>query len=101
MNTHKHLVEVVNSKGMTVQHVRTWLPNQFGETSIVTIEISTHRIIFITNVLHGVNYFKIIQVHDTQKNRVYRAQRYFHKYISLISSINGETYTSLNKKEDK
>lgn len=94
------LVEVVNSKGMVVKHVGNWNDTSFGPANIVTIEGATHRITFITNVLNGVNYFKIFQVHDLHKDRAYRAQRYFYKYIPLISAINGETFIKLKELEN-
>lgn len=90
------LIEVVNSMGMVVKHQGTWHDNKFGKTNIITIEGSTHRISFITNVLHGVNYFEIFQVTDLYKDRTYKAMRYFYKFVSLISGINGNTYIKLN-----
>lgn len=97
MNFDKNLIDIVNSKGMVVREVKEWDENQFGKTNLVTIEDSSYRITFITNVLHGVNYFKIVQVHDLQLNRKYNAWRYFRKFISLVNDINGLVYIANQK----
>lgn len=97
MNINKELIEVVNSKGMVVRHQGDWNDNKFGKSNIITIEGSQFRITFVTNVLHGINYFNIIQVTDLYINRTYKASRFFTKFISLISEINGQTFIKLCK----
>ena len=94
------LIEASNSKGYVVRSIGTWNPTQFGESNIVTIEGGQYRITFITNVLHGVNYFKIFQVHDLINNRAYRASRYHIKFINLICEINGETYVNIKEENN-
>lgn len=96
----KHLVESANSRGYVVKSAGKWHDNQFGKSDIITIEGSTHRITFTSNVLHGVNYFYIYQVHDLAKDRVYKAHRYFHKFISLVSQINGDTFININNEKE-
>lgn len=93
----KNLVEAVNSRGMVVRSLGDWGGNRFGETNIITIEGSTHRITFITNVLNGVNEFDIFQLHDLYNDKVYKDERFFAKYNSLIAEINTEIYRKENK----
>jgi hypothetical protein len=89
------LVDVLNSKGFVVRQCHDWKDNTFGKTNIITIENGEFRLTFVTNVLHGHNYFQILQLDKYLQNRVYKAQRYFYKYIPLINEINGEIYTRL------
>lgn len=91
------LIEVVNSKGMVVREQKSNGLNDYGCTHLVTIEGSQYRISFITNVLHGVNYFKIVEVTDLYKDRTYKATRYFMKFIPLVCDINGKTHIALNR----
>lgn len=91
------LIEVANSKGYVVRKVQPCEKTKFGQADMVTIEGGQYKIIFITNVLHGVNYSKIIHVEDYLAGRNYRAQRYHLKFIPLVGAINGETFIELNK----
>lgn len=93
------LIDVVNGKGYVVRQIHEWIPTSFGKSNIITIENSTHRITFVTNVLNGVNYFTIFQVFDVYKNVTYKASKYFTKFISLINNINGETFIKINTLE--
>lgn len=93
----KHLIESANKKGYVVKSVEDWGQNQFGKQHIITIEGGQYCITFNTNVLHGVNYFLIHSVTDYLNNRTYKASRYHHKFISLVSEIMGETHISLQE----
>lgn len=97
----QQLIEVANAKGYVVKSITPHKPNSFGNTDLVTIENGEHRITFITNVLHGVNYFYMVELDRYLQGRVYRAQRYFYKFTSLLSRINGETFIALKKEETK
>ena len=91
----KALIEVANSKGCVVRHVGKWNDTKFGESNIVAIENGQFRISFITNVLKGINYFKIHQVYDYQQDKLYINQRYHFKFISFIGGLNGETFVKI------
>ena len=89
-----NLINVVNSKGYVVLEQRPYKLNKFGETDLVIIENSTERITFITNVFDDTNYFKIIKLETNGKT--YQSTRYFLKYVSLISNINGRVFIKEN-----
>lgn len=93
------LVEVFNSKGYVIKSIEAGKENQFGKTDIFTIEGGQYRITYESNVLHGVNYFKILKVTDYLAGRNYMAWRYFFKFISFIQSINSEIYLELKKEQ--
>jgi len=93
------LVYACNSKGYIVKLFGEGLPNKFGQTHNVLIEGGQYRITFVTNALHGRNYFKIVNVQDYLKGRNYKSERYFTKFIPLISEINGETFLALKGDE--
>lgn len=95
----KHLIIASNKQGYVVKTVHEWKPNQFGYSNIITIEGGQYRISFITNVLYGHNYFKIHQVTNYLTNRTYSSPRYHHKFISLLTTILGETHINMNKEK--
>ena len=97
----KHLIESANEKGYVVRDVAHSVSNDFGFTNLVVIQGGQYTISFITNVLHGVNYFNIIAVKDYLNNRMYFSNRYHIKFISLISEINGNTHIKLKGDQPK
>lgn len=96
----KHLIMAANSKGFVVKYCEPTQATIFGDAELIIIEGSTHRITFVSNALHGRNYFKIKQVEDLINRRTYIAQRYHHKFIGLIQGINSDTFLRV-KAENK
>lgn len=94
-----NLIEFWNRRGFVVRSQENGETNKFGKTHIVTVETSNLEITYVTNVLHGVNYFKITQVKDLYKNINYRACRYFYKYINLVSGVNGDIFINMFKEK--
>lgn len=92
----ENLITIVNRHGMVVrsQELTGEAHPDFGQFTKVVIEGSQFRITFLTTVLNEkpVNYFRITKVEDLYKNRTYNASRFFHKFIPLIGSINGDIY---------
>lgn len=93
---YKALIEECNKCGYVVRDVQDYKSNKFGDNNIVVIEGGQYRITYTTNVLHGRNYYKVISIYDYLNERNYVSERYHHKFIPLLSWINGNTYISLN-----
>ena len=92
MTQQKSVIKTLNNEGYTLKHLGRWNENKFGQTNIITVERDNIRITFITNALHGRNYFKIFQVHNNLTNRTYKAGRFFLKYVSEFSELNGKLF---------
>lgn len=95
------LIESANKQGYVVKSIEDWGQNQFGKQHIIVIEGGQFRIKFNTNVLHGVNYFFIHEVTDYLQGRTYKASRFHHKFISLITQITGDTHIQLKDMEQE
>ena len=97
MNIKDTLIEVANTKGYAVKTIHGWNPTKFGPAHIIVIEGGEFRISFVTNVLHGVNYFRIHQVTNYLQGRTYSSPRFHRKHIGLVGSIIGETKIKLKE----
>lgn len=92
MTQQKSVIKTLNNEGYNLEHLGSWNGNKFGQTNIITVERDNIRVTFITNALHGRNYFKIFQVHNNLTNRTYKAERFFLKYVFDISQLNGKLF---------
>ena len=92
MTQQKSVIKTLNNEGYTLKHFGRWNENKFGKTNIIKVEKGNMEITFITNSLHGRNYFKIFQVHNNLTNRTYKAERFFLKYVSEINQLNGKLF---------
>lgn len=93
--------QALERKGFRAHTVKKWTPNKFGSTFIISFDYPKDNVMitFVTNAVNGHNYFYIEEINSFETQKTFKAARYFRKYISLVSELNGSIFL-LNKENE-